>query len=82
MQEHSSSQRKQHFKVIQVHDGVQIPKQHILDMKIRWGSMYAMLNRAEKLNILSISLPSFSLSFYSSILLSMSMFSFMNLELN
>ncbi|KIJ92703.1 hypothetical protein K443DRAFT_113182 [Laccaria amethystina LaAM-08-1] len=49
VKEHSSSQRKQHFKDIQVHDGVQIPKQLILDMKIRWGSMYAMLNRAEKL---------------------------------
>ena len=80
MQERSSSQRKQHFKDIQIRDGVTIPKQLILDMKIRWGSTYAMLNRAEKLKKVFRPLP--YLLFVHLKLLSMSTFSFTNWELN
>lgn len=80
VQERSSSQRKQHFKDIQIRDEVQIPKQLILDMKIRWGSTYAMLNRAETLKKVFYPLP--YLLFVHFKLLSMSMFSFTNWGLN
>jgi hypothetical protein len=43
----SSSQRKELFKKIQVGKGVSSPLQLLLDMKVRWGSTYVMLNRAE-----------------------------------
>ena len=79
-QEWSSLQRKQHFKDIQICEGIQIPKQLILDMKIRWGSTYAMLNRAE--NLKKVFRPFTCLLFTHLILFSMLMFSFMNLELN
>ena len=42
----SSSQRKELFKTIQVQNRHK-PQQLLLDMKVRWGSTYAMLNRAE-----------------------------------
>src|SRR5271168_4329922 len=42
----SSSQRKELFKSIQVEK--KLPRlQLLLDMKVRWGSMYVMLMRAE-----------------------------------
>jgi hypothetical protein len=43
----SSSPRKELFKKIQVGKGVSSPVQLLLDMKIRWGSTYVMLNRVE-----------------------------------
>jgi len=43
----SSSQRKELFKKIQIGKGVSSPVQLLLDMKVRWGSTYVMLNRAD-----------------------------------
>ena len=48
-------------------------------MKIRWGSTYAMLNRAEKLKKVFCPLPYLFVKFK---LLSMSIFAFTNWELN
>jgi hypothetical protein len=46
-QARSSSQRKELFKKIQIAKGVSSPLQLLLDMKVRWGSTYVMLNRAD-----------------------------------
>lgn len=43
----SSPQRKEMFKKIQAGKGVSKPVQLLLDMKVRWGSTYVMLNRAD-----------------------------------
>src|SRR5271156_5080959 len=43
----SSSQRKELFKSIQVEKKLR-PLQLLLDMKVRWGSTYVMLMRAEE----------------------------------
>jgi hypothetical protein len=48
-QERSSAKRKQMFKDIQQRDGVELPKQLLLDMPVQWSSTYVMLDRAEKL---------------------------------
>lgn len=42
----SSLQRKELFKAIQIETGVHA-LQLLLDMKVRWGSTYVMLTRAE-----------------------------------
>ncbi|KIL55647.1 hypothetical protein M378DRAFT_57305, partial [Amanita muscaria Koide BX008] len=42
----SSSQRKELFKEIQQRKGLD-PLQLLIDMKVRWGSTYAMLNRTD-----------------------------------
>jgi hypothetical protein len=47
LQERSSSQRKELFRSIQIRKGVAHPVQLLIDMKVRWGSSYVMLNRAE-----------------------------------
>jgi hypothetical protein len=47
LQARSSSQRKEVFKQIQ--NDKDIPAvQLLLDMKVRWGSTYVMLDRAEQ----------------------------------
>jgi hypothetical protein len=46
-QQKSSAKRKQMFKTIQSEAGVSIPKQLLIDMKVRWSSTYFMLHRAE-----------------------------------
>lgn len=73
-QEHSSAQRKELFKNIQLHDEDEhivptgTPKQLLMDMKVHWSSMYVMLERAESLKevrqSLLIPLSPFSLQFY------------------
>ena len=47
-QERSSAKRKEMWKMVQVKAGRAVPKQLMLDMKIRWSSTYVMLDRAEK----------------------------------
>ncbi len=51
-QARSSAQRKELFKTIQSRAG-KSPKQLLLDMKVRWGSTYVMLTRAETLKKVS-----------------------------
>jgi hypothetical protein len=46
-QARSSSQRKELFKLVQIRKN-KSPCQLLLDMKVRWGSTYVMLNRAEE----------------------------------
>jgi hypothetical protein len=36
------------FRNIQIEAAVAIPKQLLLDMKVRWSSTYIMLHRAER----------------------------------
>ena len=45
-QARSSSQRKELFKGIQARKSV-MPLQLLLNMKVRWGSTYVMLHRAD-----------------------------------
>ncbi|KAG6838738.1 hypothetical protein C0991_009086, partial [Blastosporella zonata] len=48
--EHSSSQHKALFKEIQLRDGSKSDTlQLLLDIKVRWGSTYVMLNQAKHL---------------------------------
>lgn len=42
----SSAQRKELFRFVQVQEKVK-PLQLLIDMKVRWGSTYVMLTRAE-----------------------------------
>jgi len=49
----SSSQRKALFKSIQEQNNVK-PLNLLLDMKVRWGSTYVMLSRAESRQIVSV----------------------------
>lgn len=42
----SSSQRKELFRTLQTRKGIDQPVQLLIDMKVRWGSTYVMLNRA------------------------------------
>ena len=46
LQARSSSQRKELFKDIQMEKSLS-PVQLLLDMKVRWGSTYIMLHRAD-----------------------------------
>lgn len=46
VKERSSSQRKELFRMLQTRKGVNRPVQLLIDMKVRWGSTYVMLNRA------------------------------------
>ena len=48
VKERSSSKRKEIWKTVQLKAGVARPVQLILDMKVRWSSTYAMLDRAER----------------------------------
>ena len=47
IQARSSSQRKDVFKRIQEDKNIVPALQLLLDMKVRWGSTYVMLDRAE-----------------------------------
>lgn len=58
VQERSSSQRKELFRNIQIRnrlDPKEAAKQMILDMKVRWSSTYAMLDRGYELKEASCS---------------------------
>jgi hypothetical protein len=46
-QERSSAKRKELYKTVQTKAGVSLPTQLLIDMKVRWSSMYIMLNRAD-----------------------------------
>ncbi|KAG6895056.1 hypothetical protein C0992_003343 [Termitomyces sp. T32_za158] len=46
--ERSSSKRKEIWRTIQTKAGVTKPVQLILDMKVRWSSMFRMLDRVDK----------------------------------
>jgi hypothetical protein len=46
VKERSSSQRKELFRTLQTRKGIDQPVQLLIDMKVRWGSTYVMLNRA------------------------------------
>ncbi len=50
----SSSQCKELIKVIQIRRGITSTRQLLLDMKIRWGSTYVMLTRAESMKNVSV----------------------------
>ena len=52
----SSSQRKALFKTVQEQNSVKA-LQLLLDMKVRWGSTYVMLSRAESRRKVSIYMP-------------------------
>lgn len=67
LQARSSSQRKEVFKQIQVNKNIPAV-QLLLDMKVRWGSTYVMLDRAELRREVCISL--FNTVILQSILLS------------
>lgn len=63
----SSSQRKELFKEIQQRKGLD-PLQLLIDMKVRWGSTYVMLNRADirkEVRMVFLSKTPIYLNFYS-----------------
>ena len=48
IQECSSSKRKEMWKTVQIRANISQPIQLILNMKVRWSSMYFMLDQAER----------------------------------
>ena len=48
IQERSSSKRKEMWKTVQIRANISQPVQLILNMKVRWSSMYFMLDQAER----------------------------------
>ena len=48
IQERSSSKQKEMWKTVQIRANISQPVQLILNMKVRWSSMYFMLDQAER----------------------------------
>jgi hypothetical protein len=44
--------------MVQIKAGIAIPKQLMLDMRVRWSSTYLMLDRAEKNKKVHTTMPS------------------------
>jgi len=48
IQERSSSKQKEMWKTVQIRANISQPIQLILNMKVRWSSMYFMLDHEER----------------------------------